>query len=66
MKFSKEEQAKEDAFAADLKYHAARTVWKVRHKKTPRGRLTWAQWFEDKFGESLNDYAVRMKNKKSK
>ena len=65
MKFTEHEQAREDKWAADIKYHAARYAWVRRHKRTKRG-LLWSQWFEKKFGENLNHYAERMKKDKPK
>ena len=55
------EEEREARWSLEIKYHAARTIWKVRHKKTPKGRDTWAKWFERKFGEDLLAYAKRMK-----
>ena len=39
-----------------LKYCAARSVIPKQHDKTPSGKCTWGQWFENKFGENLNVY----------
>jgi len=47
-----------------LKLCAARAVWKYRHSRAPSGRHTWADWFEKKFGESLNSFAERKKKDK--
>lgn len=58
---SETEDEREARWALEIKYHAARTIWKVRHKKTPKDKDTWAQWFERKFGENLLSYAKRMK-----
>lgn len=49
-----------------LKYHAARSIWKKRNRKTPSGVRTWAEWFEDKFKISLYDFAQEQKRKVSR
>ena len=59
-----EELAREQEWADNIKYHAARYVWLKRRQRTSDGRMSWAQWFEKKFGEPLNDYAKRMAEKK--
>ena len=61
--FSKEDQAKEDRWADQKKYYAARMTWKRRMQIVPSGRRTWAQWFEKMFGENLEAYAKRMAKK---
>jgi len=61
--FSKEDQAKEDQWADQKKYYAARMTWKRRMQIVPSGRRTWAQWFEKMFGENLEEYAKRMAKK---
>lgn len=64
---SEEQRAAEDQLAADIKYHAARFVWRRQRELTPRGRMTWARWWEKKFGEgqTLNEYARKMADKKN-
>jgi len=67
---TKEEQARENKWAADIKYYAARSCWKRRNETTPNNpphrRVTWAQWFEKRFGENLIEYAQRKAKEKSK
>lgn len=43
-----------------IKLHAARFVWKRRHKKTSKG-VPWPEWFFRMFGEQFSDYVERMK-----
>ena len=51
------------------KYYMARDVWRKRHETCPvpqkvgvfKKQVTWEEWFKIKFGESLNDYAERIK-----
>ena len=64
--FTEEEQKKEDLWAQQKKYHAARYVWKKRFNEVPSGRhgKTWGQWFEKMFGESIELYAKRMAKKR--
>jgi len=66
---TKEELAQEKQWAEDIKYYAARSIWKRRHHATPNNpphrRVTWEQWFEKKFGEPLLDYAERMARQKN-
>ena len=61
MIFTADEQAEHDREEESKKYHAARYAWRNKHKLTPRG-VSWSQWFEDKFGEPLDDYAERMQS----
>lgn len=67
---TKEEREREAKWAADIKYYAARNVWKKRHEATPNNpphrRVTWGQWFEKKFGENLIEYAERKAKEKKK
>lgn len=52
-----------------IKYCAARDIWKRRAQNCPNPQrvdgfkkiVTWAVWFNIKFGESLNDYVERIK-----
>jgi hypothetical protein len=53
-----EERAREEQWAKEIKYYAARYAWSRRTKKTRKGG-TWADWFQKKFGESLNEFAER-------
>jgi hypothetical protein len=51
------------------KYYMARDVWRKREQKCPvpqqvgrfKQMVTWEEWFKIKFGESLFDYAERIK-----
>jgi hypothetical protein len=65
---TEEEQAQEKQWAEDIKYYAARSIWKRRNHATPNNpphrRVTWEQWFEKKFGEPLTVYAARMAEQK--
>jgi len=65
--FTKEEQKKEDQWAADKMYHAARWVWKKRFETMPSDRvvkITWADWFKKMFKRDLFDYANEMAKRK--
>ena len=62
--FTKEEQAKEDKWAQDKMYHAARYAWKKRFDPLPFGRGTWAEWFKKMFNRDLFEYAKEMSAKK--
>ena len=53
-----EERAREDRWAKEIKYYAARYAWLRQTRKTRRG-FSWAKWFERRFGESLNEFAER-------
>jgi len=53
-----EERAQEDRWAKEIKYYAARYAW-LRQTQRSRKGATWADWFEKKFGESLNEFAQR-------
>lgn len=44
-----------------LKYCAAKYVWPKRNARTPKN-ITWAKWFERKFGENLYEYRERVKS----
>jgi hypothetical protein len=48
-----------------LKYHGARFAyrhrWELAPTPLPDGtRITWAQWFERRFGISLDDYQLKL------
>lgn len=45
-----------------IKYHFARYCWPRRDDRTPSDRCTWGELFRDKYGESLNAYAQRVRN----
>ena len=51
--------AQEEKWAADIKYHAARSIWRKRREFVPSGKYRWEGWFEIRFGESLDDFAER-------
>jgi hypothetical protein len=53
-----EERAQEERWAKEIKYYAARYAWLRQTRKTRKGD-SWAEWFERKFGESLNEFAER-------
>lgn len=44
-----------------LKHCAARWCWPRRDDRTPSGSATWAQWFRERYGESLFEYRERVK-----
>lgn len=48
-----------DDLAEQIKYHAARAIWRKRDAYTPGKNITWRAWFKRRFGEDLNDYARR-------
>jgi hypothetical protein len=53
-----EDRAREDRWAKEIKYYAARYAWSRQTQRTRKGG-TWADWFERRFGESLNEFAER-------
>lgn len=47
-------------------FYAAKRIWPIRNDATPSTEasekpMTWAQWFEQMFGEPLDKYAARAK-----
>ena len=58
----------ETDWAEEIKLHAARMAWRKRREPVPSGRYSWAIWWEKKFGEgeTLNEFAERMKGQKNK
>ena len=56
----------EREWAEEIKLTSARMAWRKRRQPVPSGRYSWAIWWEKKYGEPLNDYAVRMKGQKNK
>mgnify|MGYP003154025669 CR=1 FL=1 len=38
-----------------LRLCAARMAWPKRYRRTPSGKYTWGEWFEHKFGISLDE-----------
>ena len=54
--YTKEKAAKD---YDTLKLHAARWCWKRKHEKVPPANtITWEQWFGEKWGETLQNYAA--------
>jgi len=47
-----------------LKRCNARELWRKREEETPSGRMTWGEWFTQKFGETLEQYAERLKQER--
>jgi hypothetical protein len=54
---------REQKWADDKKYYAARSAWKRRHQLVEGKGYTWGQWFQRMFGEKLTDYAARKAKK---
>ena len=59
---TQEEQRLHDKQEEEKKYYAARFAWTNKSNFTPKG-VTWANWFKNMFGESLDAYAERMKKR---
>ena len=55
---------REQKWADDKKYYAARSAWKRRHQLVEGKGYTWGQWFQRMFGEKLTDYAKRKAEEK--
>jgi len=53
-----EDREREERWAEDIKYHAARHVWRNRDGRTTR-QVPWPVWFRKKFGEDFNEYVQR-------
>lgn len=49
-----------------IQYHMARFCWVRRNKKTPSKKTTWGDWFEKRYGVSLNEYAKAQADAKQK
>ena len=64
LKISGEDLEREQKWAEDKMYHAARSAWVKRNRRVPGKPYNWATWFENMFGENLFEYAKRMKGKK--
>ena len=62
MLMTQEEQQLHDRQEEAKKYYAARFAWENKSSFTPKG-VTWADWFKNMFGESLDAYAERMKQR---
>lgn len=61
-----EQRAQEDEWAAQIKLCAAREAWRKQKQFVPSRKMTWARWWEKKFGEgeTLNEFARRMQREK--
>ena len=59
LQISGEDLEREQKWAADKKYYAARSAWRRRHQVIEGKGYTWGQWFEKMFDEKLTDYAKR-------
>ena len=43
-----------------LKLHAARWCWKRKYEWVPpANKITWEEWFNEKWGETLQEYASK-------
>ena len=62
---SSQEIKREDDWASELKYHAARYAYRRKYLCTPKG-VPWPIWFEQKFGESLSEFERRMNSRGAK
>lgn len=60
------QRAQEDEWAAQIKLCAARQAWRKQREFVPSRKMTWARWWEKKFGggETLNEFARRMQREK--
>jgi hypothetical protein len=63
---TEEQRAQEDEWAAEIKLCAARQAWRKQREFVPSRKMTWARWWEKKFGEgeTLNEFARRMQREK--
>ncbi len=63
---TEEQRAQEDEWAAQIKLCAARQAWRKQREFVPSRKMTWARWWEKKFGEgeTLNEFARRMQREK--
>lgn len=43
---------------------AARYCWPIRDKKTPKSGITWARWFEARYGRRLDSIPSWIRAKK--
>ena len=64
LQISGDDLKREQQWAADKKYHAARSAWGRRNQVIEGKGYTWGQWFQRKFGEKLTDYAKRKAEEK--
>lgn len=51
-------------YSEEIKYHAARYVFKIRNTLTPSRKITWRRWWELKFKDDYVDYIKTMERKK--
>jgi len=49
-----------------IQYHMARFCWVRRNEQTPSKKTTWGDWFEKRYGVSLNDFAKAKADGKQK
>jgi hypothetical protein len=43
-----------------LKLHAARWCWRRKYERVPpEHKITWEEWFNEKWGETLQEYASK-------
>ena len=63
---TEEQRDQEDEWAAQIKLCAARQAWRKQREFVPSRKMTWARWWEKKFGEgeTLNEFARRMQREK--
>ena len=65
MQISGEDLEREERWAAEKKYYAARSVWNRRNQLEPGKGFTWGQWFQRMFGENLMEFVASKAKEKS-
>jgi hypothetical protein len=48
----------DDLVRREIELAAARRVWRIRDQMTPSGTQTWAEWYQQRFGRSLDAAAA--------
>jgi hypothetical protein len=61
-----EDEARENRWAEEIKYFAARDVWRKRTAICPISQLTWQEWWEKKFNDDYMDYVAQKKEERLK
>lgn len=61
-----EDEAREKRWAEEIKYYAARDVWRKRTAICPISKVSWQEWWEKKFNDDYMGYVAQKKEEKLK
>ena len=66
MTLTPEDEAREKRWAEEIKYYAARDVWRKRTAICPISKVSWQEWWEKKFNDDYMTYVAQKKEERIK